>query len=247
MTESPSSGAASDPVEAQFAKLARSSRRAGLVSVLGLVFLVGSIAYSYVHLRSVQAQIETKRAELTALEGKLATADAALKEKQQMLEKITPAALQGLGYKDPYAQVPAQAVSDSADAKRAAGLLANPAQRDRRRMITLQYYEKKLDDEVNMRTVLTQLADAGFTLQRKQGQLPDVPTNAIFFGPGVRNEDIQLVALTLIGAGIKIRTVEPLLPHVSKPLLVQIGADRRRRDAPPLSVDEIRRAASSTD
>ena len=41
---------AADPLETQLAKLARSSRRAGLVSVLGLVVLVGSIAYSYLHL-----------------------------------------------------------------------------------------------------------------------------------------------------------------------------------------------------
>jgi len=235
---------AADPVEAQLVKLARSSRRAGLVSVLGLVVLVGSIAYSYVHLQNVQAQIETKRAELAALEAQLTRADAALEEKQQMLDKITPAALRGLGYKDPYARVPTQAVSDSADARRAAGALADPAERDRRRRITLQYYAKKLDDEVDMRTVLDQLADAGFTLQRKQGQLPDVPTNAIFFGAGVRNEDIQLVALTLIGAGIKIRTVEPLVRNVSNPLLLQIGADRRKRDAPPISVEQILRTAS---
>jgi hypothetical protein len=247
VTESSPSGATPDPVEAQFAKLARSSRRAGLVSVLGLVFLLGSIAYGYVHLRTVQAQIDTKRAELTALEGQLAKADAALKEKQQVLEKITPAALQGLGYKDPYAMVPAAAVSESIDAKRAAERLADPAQRDGRRTITVQYYEKKLDDEVNMRTVLTALEDAGFTLQRKQAQLPGVPTNAIFFGPGARNQDIQLVALTLIGAGIKIRTIEPLLPHVSRPRLIQIGADLRKRDVPPLSVEQILRTTSFTD
>jgi hypothetical protein len=247
VTDSSPSGPSPDPIGVQFAKLARSSRRAGLVSVLGLVFLLGSIAYGYVHLRTVQVQIDTKRAELTALEGQLAKADAALKEKQQALEKITPAALQGLGYKDPYATVPAAAVSESADAKRAAERLADPAQMEWRRTITLQYYEKKLDDEVNIRTVLTALADAGFMLQRRQAQLPGVPTNAIFFGPGVRNQDIQLVALTLIGAGIKIRTIEPLLPHVSKPRLIQIGADLRKRDVPPITVQQILRTASFTD
>jgi hypothetical protein len=32
--------------------------------------------------------------------------------------------------------------------------------------------------------------------------------------------------------------------NVSNPLLLQIGADRRKRDAPPISVEQILRTAS---
>lgn len=232
--------------EAQYASLARASRRAGVVSALGLVALLGSIVYSYVELGGLRKQIDNKKTELVRLERQAATVDAALKEKQQALEKITPAALQGLGYKNPYAPVAPKTVQESAEAKRLAERLAEPAERERRSSITLQYYAKKLDDEVNMRVVLTALSDAGFTLQRKQAQLPDVATNGVFFGPDVRLEDIKLVALTLIGAGIKLRVIEPLLLGVAKPRLIQIGADLAKRDAPPLTVEHIQGASSFT-
>lgn len=216
-----------------------------MVSALGLVLLIGAIAYSYVELGRIRGQIDMKRTELTRVKAELARATDELKAKQQSLEKITPAALSGLGYKNPYAAVPSQEVADSVDAKQTAErLAADPAQQSRRRTITLQYYEKKLDDEVNMRVVLSALADAGFMLQRKQAQVPDTPTNAIFVGPDVERDDIKLVALTLIGAGIKLRTIQPLLSAVSRPKLIQIGADRAYRDAPPLTAKHVIQASS---
>ena len=228
----------------QYATLARSSRYAGLVSALGLLLLLGSIAYSYVQLGNVTKQVDAKRADLTRLEKELQIVEAELSKKQEALKKITPAALAGLGNKNPNAPVDPSVVSEAVDAKRAAESLADPAHRPRRSMITLQYYEKKLDDEVNMRVVLAALTDAGFTLQHKPPQIADTPTNSIFYGPDVQVTDIKLVALTLMAAGIKIRTIEPLLPHVSRPRLIQIGANRATRNDPPLTAKQVIDAVS---
>lgn len=233
-----------DAFELNYAALARSSRIGALVSALGLLALIGSIAYSSIHLARIRTEVDAKQQELSALQRALDETATKLRQQQEALKQTTPLALQTLGYKNPDAPVDPRALTESVEAKRAAEQLAVPGERGRRSMITLQYYEKRLDDEVNMRVVLSALSEAGFSLQRKQAQLPGVPTNAIFCGPDVRSEDMKLVALTLIGAGIQIRTIEALLPHVSKPRLIQIGADLATRNAPPLTTKQILDAPS---
>ncbi len=232
----------SDAVD--YRALARSSRRAGLVSLIGLLILLGSVGYSYVHLTTLRRQITAHETRLAELRGDLQKTEEALREKQKALEKITPAALQGLGYKDPYAQVPAQIVEQSAEAKRAAERLADPSERARRRNIAIQYFPKKLDEDVNMKVVLSSLSEAGFTLERREAKFPGTPTNAIWFGDDVRLEDVKLVAYTLIGAGVKVRAVRRFRNPAGRPRLIQIGANAAITEAPPLTAKQVLEARS---
>ncbi|MGB7947259.1 MAG: hypothetical protein WCH75_06225, partial [Candidatus Binatia bacterium] len=76
-----------------------------------------------------------------------------------------------------------------------------------------------------------------------------IPTNAIWFGSPVDIEDVKLVALTLIRAGVQIRAIRPIQDYLvnKKDLpLIQVGADSSVVNDPPLTVEQIRAASRFT-
>jgi hypothetical protein len=55
-------------------------------------------------------------------------------------------------------------------------------------------------------------------------------------------EDAKLVALTLVRAGIQIKSIRPFSDHSPRKdaALIQVGGDAALRNSAPLSVEEIR-------
>ena len=68
----------------------------------------------------------------------------------------------------------------------------------------------------------------------------------MWFGSPVDVEDVKLVALTLIRAGVQIRAFRPIQDYIvgKKDLpLIQVGADASIVNDPTLTVDAIRAAS----
>lgn len=105
--------------------------------------------------------------------------------------------------------------------------------------VTVQYFPKDVDGPV----VEGALADLGFRVVRGRSLVEHAPTNAIWFGSKIRIEDVKLVALTLIRAGVEIKIIRPFRDQGRKRELIQVGADSVYLSAPVISVTDIAEAA----
>lgn len=87
--------------------------------------------------------------------------------------------------------------------------------------------------------VKSALLGLDFKFTEGEPGIPDVGTNAIFFGDKVPIEDVKLVALTLIRAGVEIKYIRPFKNSTGRSLLIQVGAGTAYVSKPPLSVEAI--------
>lgn len=111
-----------------------------------------------------------------------------------------------------------------------------------RQQVTVRYFPK----DVDRRIVEAALRELGFNLTRGQANLPDLPTNAIWFGDDVSIEDVKLVAYTLIRAGVEIKAIRPFRNPDGKSRQIQVGSDEDYLSREPLSVEEIEQAQRFT-
>ncbi|MBW4445165.1 MAG: TIR domain-containing protein [Plectolyngbya sp. WJT66-NPBG17] len=104
--------------------------------------------------------------------------------------------------------------------------------------VTIEYYPKDIDPKT-VRDAFTKL---GFNLDIKKPEVTDVPINVIFYGENVEQEDVKLVAYALIRAGAEIKYIQPFRGDYAKrkPSIIQVGAERKFQDKPPLEVEQIR-------
>ncbi|MEO0458950.1 MAG: hypothetical protein AAF152_20540 [Cyanobacteria bacterium P01_A01_bin.114] len=89
------------------------------------------------------------------------------------------------------------------------------------RGIAVEYFTKDVDQGI----VGAQLSELGFKTEAKDPIIPDRPTNAIWFGADVSREDVQLVALTLVRAGVQIDSIRPFAQGQGRTELIQVGSD----------------------
>ena len=136
------------------------------------------------------------------------------------------------------ASVDQYSVQQSLTANQELQQAARLAPRESRKAVTVQYFPKNVDEN-KVESALTEL---GFTLDKKRAPVPGIPTNAIWYGTPVSIEDVKLVALTLIRAGVQIRAIRPFADYSPRrnAALIQVGADVAVVNDPPLSVEGIR-------
>ena len=109
-----------------------------------------------------------------------------------------------------------------------------------REKITVQYFPKNVDERI----VEDSLRELSFDFKTGNPGLPDVPTNAIFFGDSVPIEAVKLVALTLIRAGVEIKYIRSFRDSTGRSSLIQVGSRKDYIDKMPISVEEIQQANS---
>ncbi|MGV0024025.1 TIR domain-containing protein [Phormidesmis priestleyi] len=103
--------------------------------------------------------------------------------------------------------------------------------------ITVEYYPKNVDPDA-LEATLTKL---GFNLEIKQPEVTDIPINILFYGKNVSDDDVKLVAYTLIRAGVQIKAILPFTRLADeKATVIQVGALPGLDNKPALKVEEIR-------
>ena len=112
-----------------------------------------------------------------------------------------------------------------------------PADAERRRAVTLEIWAKDIDQD-RVRVALTSL---GFSTQVRRAKLPGDPTNAVWFGSHTDINDVKLVALALMRAGIAVRTIRPIPEWISSKNqpLIQAGAARDASAWPPMTAEQV--------
>jgi predicted RecA/RadA family phage recombinase len=103
------------------------------------------------------------------------------------------------------------------------------------RNITVQYFPKAVDGQI----VSNRLKQAGFNVLVMARPVNDLPTNAIWAGDAVTVEDVKLVALTLIRAGVQLRAIKRSRPRRQLETVIQVGTEPALSDAKVLKVNDI--------
>jgi hypothetical protein len=101
---------------------------------------------------------------------------------------------------------------------------------------TLKYYPKNVDVDVVTRT----LKGLGFNL--KTGKpTQQLPTNSIWFGAEVPLDEVKIVALTLIEAGVLIQAIRPFKPSSAsrKKFTIEVGSDPEYTSKPAITAKSI--------
>ncbi len=146
--------------------------------------------------------------------------------------------LKSLGYQNP--NPTKENIQQSLAADTARTQIARSTSSESRQQITVRYYPKDVDGDI----VKSALLELDFKFTEGQPGIPDVGTNAIFFGDKVPIEDVKLVALTLIRAGVEIKYIRPFKNSTGRSLLIQVGAGTAYVSRQPLSVEAITDAES---
>jgi hypothetical protein len=121
---------------------------------------------------------------------------------------------------------------------------SDASSKSERQKITVQYFPKDVDPVVIRDT----LSSLGFTF-REGTALQREATNAIWFGQDVPLSDVKLVALTLVRAGVDLKTIRPFRkshPVPDRNLLIQVGTDAEFSGKTSISVSEIANATAFT-
>ncbi|MFZ0406755.1 MAG: hypothetical protein WAM11_01400, partial [Cyanobium sp.] len=108
------------------------------------------------------------------------------------------------------------------------------ASKAERQRITVQYFPKGVDLIVIRNT----LSSLGFTFMEGASQQRGA-TNAIWLGNDVPISDVKLVALTLVRAGVDLKTIRPFRkrhPVADGNLLIQVGTDEEFAGKPSLTI-----------
>lgn len=106
----------------------------------------------------------------------------------------------------------------------------------------IKYYVKEVDNQL----VIDALASKGMSVDKGKANLENDKTNAIWFGGEVSLDEVKYVALTLIRAGVDIRTIKPYSSEGRKINIIEIGSDRQGINKPIYSVTKIESASTFT-
>lgn len=206
----------------------------GIVSVLLLVAVYFWFTAQRATEQAVQAAAAAASAEKRALESQ-AKAVAEAEAARARLQQVSLLATYGwAGANDPWLY------KNAVDADAAIQQLVqatSAADRQRRSGITLEIWAKDIDQD-RIRLALSSL---GFATQVRKASLPGDPTNAVWFGSGAQLDDVKLVALALMRAGIEVRSIRPIQPWIAsrdKPL-IQAGAARDAKDWPRMTAAQV--------
>lgn len=133
------------------------------------------------------------------------------------------------------AQVKTSASAETSRAKLLPQLQADAAG------ITVQYFYKDEDRQVVRKT----LQVPGYRVIESPGKLSQ-PTDAIWAGDKVGIDDVRYVALTLLRAGIGIKSIRYFrdASNPRKERLIQVGSDAALASRAPLSVEQVNAMSS---
>ena len=132
----------------------------------------------------------------------------------------------------------ASQIKESLEADKLRAKLAKEEPPSSRSGITVQYFPKDVDGSI----VRSALEELGFKVSTGVPGIPNVPTNAIFYGDGVPLNSVKLVSTTLLRAGVKIKFIRPFQNSNGRKTLIQVGAGTAYIKFKPLTVEAIRRA-----
>ena len=201
------------------ARAKRTSFRASIASLFVLLVIVSAVLYSEVQLRSLQS----KKADVTAQINLLKVQHTQLLAQNEQLNVQRDELQRKLDILQGKYDVAHLAVSAAS----------------KRRDTKVVYYPKDTDGK----RVEAALKDLGFQVVEGHGnaELGKKETNAIFFGPRVKLEDLKLVAVALVKGGVTIQVIRP--SHIAANAdVIQVANSQHLGSNPPFTIETIESA-----
>ena len=225
-------------------------RKATLVFGVLLLTALGTIVASLAQQHSDSIQKQQDAENITFLKGmlnavKLDTSGIKNLVAQMLTQNgVSPAVIQrietqGLAPED----VKLAEQSQSAEAARSALLPAAIAANTQQKA-TVLYFPKDVDGP----KVVAALQQGGFDVRQQVAgeKNPSLATNAVWVGDNVSLDQAKYVTLTLIRAGIQIRSLRRLRDSGSGPrsTLIEVGADAEVQNLPVLTAEDVQKMSS---
>ena len=225
--------------------VARQARRGSLLSLFGLLVMLGALAFTAQRVTANQTTIAEQQRKM-AMQRQLITRN------DSLINRLLPAALRAYGWRgDSLARV---LTSDSLLVRQSIRALEEiPSLRERLAAPTaasagspavLQYFAKDTTRDLNNWLFVQSLRDMGYRIKIRNPS-NDLPSNALWYGERVNIDHVRLITLTMLRAGYRLQQVARFPESGSdRSSAVQIGANWNLRNAPLLTVDSILRATA---
>lgn len=202
-------------------------QRSSLWMGIGMLIFIASMVFSSVQLWTGEKKIRRNADVIAEQERKIALQQVQLRDNQQRIDNLAPAALKSFGWEgDVKASQPStKEIAGSLAANDAIQQLVavDPVPARGRRVI---YFAKDADVDLNQQLFIESLKELGFDVEVRRPINSEVRTNAMWAGSNVPEEDRQLVALALIRAGYPLQLIGTFRsPSPANADIIQIGAN----------------------
>lgn len=110
--------------------------------------------------------------------------------------------------------------------------------------VAIYYYNKTIDEK----RVALELSALGYKFMQRPASeyMSKEGTDAIWFGAGISIDDIKIIALALIRAGVPIKGIRPFKSSSANPgfkrNIIEVGASIDLKEKPLLTVEQIKNA-----
>jgi hypothetical protein len=142
------------------------------------------------------------------------------------------------GYRSP-ASATGDQIDHSLSAARAIGQVAAQARpTDSRTKESIEVFSRDVDRNV----VLANLRNLGFAIIERPAIARHESTNKIWYSTDIPSDDIKLVALTLISAGVSIKAIQPIPLSYQKlcQCSLEVGGDHAADAFPTITIEQIK-------
>lgn len=227
-------------------KVARTSRLLSILFIPFLFFLFVYGGYKLNSLRHELGELESLKQQSISEREQIKAEIAELEKEKNRLAKEKAIAetdlIKAMGYSPTFNE---KAQNEAAKATAIAANMAikqmTKSNWNSQKDIEVYYYNKTIDEKkivVGLEALGYQFRTAPPTRYMAKKQ-----TNAIWFGSDVPLEDVKVVALALMRAGIQIKAIRPYRSSDTNPTYksnrIEIGASVDVENRPPLTVDEV--------
>jgi hypothetical protein len=106
--------------------------------------------------------------------------------------------------------------------------------------VSIMYYTRDRDNS----KLVSELEQLGFSFSTQPSRRSSRSSNCIWYGPQVKIDDVKVVALALLRAGIGLQAIKPFENGAGKESTIEIGNSSQATTG-PLSVDDVERLSAT--
>ncbi|GAA0549573.1 hypothetical protein FHS83_001135 [Rhizomicrobium palustre] len=227
---------------AALAEIRQKSHRASLVTGAGAAIIIGALAFAVFTVRQATVEVDRLNAQKAHVSDEITNLEAAKKRLLAENKALTAVGAETLGI----AQQRSVTASQVVQGLKADKLAQTVASGQGRAPVTVTFYAKNFEKDLNQKVVFPKLSNLGYAVQvvPGRGYISRVGTNAVWFGRDVPLAQVKQVALTLIAAGVSLKTIRQFSDPGRKTSIIEVGADAAFVNAPQLSAEAVAAAES---
>lgn len=202
-----------------------------------IIFSIVPLLLALALLLYISAKVQQRSVALTKINREVSLKTNQIKHLNDSLFRLGKTALNGFGYsKSQLSGISAKQIKASLDAN--AQIVQFLQTHQISPGIDIRYFPKGADQD----KIISALKEQGFNpiIIPARENMQGVPTNAIWYGNNANLDDVKLVAMYLIRAGIALKSIKPFeKPDGPKRNAIEIGAGKKYVDDKPYTIENV--------